>query len=585
MCRVLGLEDAAWLNNAPKNRAATVPAARNGRTAALESDRAREPCWLRHAARPQRTEKKPRRAYHVQTRPGRPLVPFSLGPTTARPDRGQAGPHTHAHRCHPASALRNRRQPPRADSLSHRHRGPARGGPRMSSSPLPVCPHRDGASRSAGQRVPSPLAAADLRPLSLSSHANRPTLRASHCHRRAPPASASTPPVPRPPPLFSSPGRRLRSRRRLARSRPATRRRIPSRGGPGLLGRMGSTSAFVIRWINFFTMVSRSARPSSLLRLPCSPAFLPRTGGGVLLRSALILALLVVGFGFWMSTHNDECRRSLTIPVIALGGVIFLISLIGFLGAWKNISCLLWTYLIMLFVVLVAIMVFTVLAFIITNTGTGHVVPGARYKEYRLQDYSSWFVKQACAASLLEKNMFPAMQVHLNILLCWHITLLIYFFLSQLQLNNTEKWTHLRSCLVKSDDCNNLSKRYKTLKQYKLAELTPMESGCCHPPAECGYPALNASYFDLSYHPVSTNIDCKLYKNARSVRCYDCDSCKAGVAQYMKTEWRVVAIFNVILFVILDRKNYREAPVSDAYYNNHDKYTYCGSMKINGSQN
>lgn len=42
----------------------------------------------------------------------------------------------------------------------------------------------------------------------------------------------------------------------------------------------------------------------------------------------------------------------------------------------------------------------------------------------------------------------------------------------------------------------------------------------------CGYPALNASYFDLSYHPVSTNVDCKLYKNARSVRCYDCDSCK-----------------------------------------------------------
>jgi hypothetical protein len=37
-----------------------------------------------------------------------------------------------------------------------------------------------------------------------------------------------------------------------------------------------------------------------------------------------MLAILVVGFGFWMSTHNDECRRSLTIPVMALGGVIFL---------------------------------------------------------------------------------------------------------------------------------------------------------------------------------------------------------------------------------------------------------------------
>uniref|UniRef100_A0A452YJC8 Uncharacterized protein n=1 Tax=Aegilops tauschii subsp. strangulata TaxID=200361 RepID=A0A452YJC8_AEGTS len=52
-----------------------------------------------------------------------------------------------------------------------------------------------------------------------------------------------------------------------------------------------STSTFVIRWINFLTM---------------------------------ILAILVVGFGFWMSTHNDECRRSLTIPVMGLGGVIFL---------------------------------------------------------------------------------------------------------------------------------------------------------------------------------------------------------------------------------------------------------------------
>uniref|UniRef100_A0A0E0R129 Tetraspanin-10 n=1 Tax=Oryza rufipogon TaxID=4529 RepID=A0A0E0R129_ORYRU len=247
-----------------------------------------------------------------------------------------------------------------------------------------------------------------------------------------------------------------------------------------------STSAFVIRWINFFTM---------------------------------ILALLVVGFGFWMSTHNDECRRSLTIPVMGLGGVIFLISLVGFLGAWKKIACLLWT---------------------------------VYYHKYRNWPFCLWG-----------------------------------------ELNDTEKWTHLRSCLVKSDDCNGLSRRYKvpplphifllvttdvltikskvspfpsisamsilpvlfyslqTLKQYKLADLTPMESGCCRPPAECGYPAVNASYFDLSYHPVSTNVDCKLYKNARSVLCYDCDSCKAGVAQYMKTEWRVVAIFNVILFVIL----------------------------------
>ena len=82
---------------------------------------------------------------------------------------------------------------------------------------------------------------------------------------------------------------------------------------------------------------------------------------------------------------------------------------------------------------------------------------------------------------------------------------------------------------MKSDDCNGLSRRYKvpplphifllvttdvltikskvspfpsisamsilpvlfyslqTLKQYKLADLTPMESGCCRPPAEYAF--------------------------------------------------------------------------------------------------
>lgn len=240
-----------------------------------------------------------------------------------------------------------------------------------------------------------------------------------------------------------------------------------------------STSIFVIRWINFLTM---------------------------------LLGVGVIGFGIWMSAHHDGCRQSLTLPVLVLGGVIFLVSIVGFVGAWKNNSVLLWIYLIMLCLILMAILIFTVMAFIVTNNGSGHSVDGLRYKEYQLQDYSSWFLKQ---------------------------------------LNNTKNWNHLKSCLVKTDDCSNLSKKYKTRKQYKLAKLTPIEAGCCRPPSECGYPVVNASYYDLSFHPTSSSKDCKLYRNSKNVKCYNCDSCKAGVAQYMKTEWRVVAIFNVILFVVL----------------------------------
>uniref|UniRef100_A0A2P2PI15 Tetraspanin-10 n=1 Tax=Rhizophora mucronata TaxID=61149 RepID=A0A2P2PI15_RHIMU len=240
-----------------------------------------------------------------------------------------------------------------------------------------------------------------------------------------------------------------------------------------------STSNFVIKGINFLTM---------------------------------LIAIGIIIFGVWMSTRHDSCRRSLTLPVLALGAFILIISLIGFMGALKNSSVLLWIYLTLLCIVLIAILVFTVLAFIVTNNGSGHGVPGLRYKEYQLQDYSSWFLRQ---------------------------------------LNNTQNWKRLKGCLVKSEDCRGLSKKYKTLKQYKSAKLTPVEAGCCRPPSECGYPVVNASYYDLSFHPVGSNPDCKLYKNSRAIKCYNCDSCKAGVAQYMKTEWRVVAMFNVVLFVVL----------------------------------
>ncbi|CAN1300886.1 TET10 [Linum perenne] len=244
------------------------------------------------------------------------------------------------------------------------------------------------------------------------------------------------------------------------------------------------TSNFIIRWVNFLTM---------------------------------LLAIGIVIYGVWMSTHHDSCKKSLTLPVLFLGAFIFLIFIY---------PLLVYQYLILLCIILVAILVFTVLAFIVTNNGSGHSVPGLRYKEYQLQDYSPWFLRQVG-----------------NDINCQ--TYYLY------QLNNTNHWKRLKSCLVKSDDCNHLSRKYRTLKHYKSAKLSPIEAGCCRPPSECGYPAVNASFYDLSFHPVSSNKDCKLYKNSKAIKCYNCDSCKAGVAQYMKTEWRVVAVFNLVLFVVL----------------------------------
>ncbi|PPE01847.1 hypothetical protein GOBAR_DD01114 [Gossypium barbadense] len=238
------------------------------------------------------------------------------------------------------------------------------------------------------------------------------------------------------------------------------------------------TSNFVIRWINFLTML-------------------------------LAIAVAIFGIHDRVSGGAEEERHT----IVDLFDIVMHDSggdpgIHGVGTSRATNDCCITPFVF----ILVLTFSFPLNLFIITNNGSGHNVSGLRYKEYQLKDYSSWFLKQ---------------------------------------LNNTDNWKQLKSCLVKSEDCNNLAKQYKTLKQYKMAKLTPIEAGCCRPPSECGYPVVNASYYDLSFHPVSSNEDCKLYKNSRVVKCYNCDSCKAGVAQYMKTEWRVVAIFNLALFVVL----------------------------------
>lgn len=71
-----------------------------------------------------------------------------------------------------------------------------------------------------------------------------------------------------------------------------------------------------------------------------------------------------------------------------------------------------------------------------------------RYKEYQLEDYSTWFLKQVCFFLASCNKCYTNLQILMR--------LILYF-----QLNNTHNWQRLKSCLVKSDDCNNLSRKYR----------------------------------------------------------------------------------------------------------------------------
>lgn len=229
---------------------------------------------------------------------------------------------------------------------------------------------------------------------------------------------------------------------------------------------------------------------------------------------ALVLSIVVLGLGILLATKHGNCERLMAKPVLITGAFIMCVSLIGFLGALKEVSLLLWAYLFLMCLLLGALAGFTILAFIVTNHGAASgrhsKEPGAQ--DYRLEDYSGWLQKL---------------------------------------LNDTDNWEHLKSCFVKPKYCSDLKLKYRTLRAYKHAALSPIESACCRPPSQCGYPPKNASYYDLQSTPLSSRKDCKLYRNSIAIKCYNCDSCKGVIAHYLRKEWRIVALVNIIIFTML----------------------------------
>lgn len=76
-----------------------------------------------------------------------------------------------------------------------------------------------------------------------------------------------------------------------------------------------------------------------------------------------------------------------------------------------------------------------------------------------------------------------------------------------------------------------------------------LQSGCCKPPSECNFTYVNATVWNPPATSNSTNPDCATWTNER--QCFDCQSCKAGVLDNLKRDWKKVAVVNIIFLIFL----------------------------------
>ncbi|KAJ4713298.1 Tetraspanin family protein [Melia azedarach] len=97
--------------------------------------------------------------------------------------------------------------------------------------------------------------------------------------------------------------------------------------------------------------------------------------------------------------------------------------------------------------------------------------------------------------------------------------------------------------------------------------LIDTQSGCCKPPMYCGLTRENGSTWTVPEKgPAVQESDCTTFSNEQDQLCYDCKSCKGGVLDHVRKEWRFLSVLNSCVLVVIlvvfcigccVRKNYR----------------------------
>lgn len=217
----------------------------------------------------------------------------------------------------------------------------------------------------------------------------------------------------------------------------------------------------------------------------------------------LLVSIPLIGGGLWMARSNTTCESFLQMPLLLLGFVVLIVSLAGFIGACFHVAWVLWVYLFVMLMLIATLLSLTIFGFGVTGRGGGEAVPGRLYKEYHLEDYSPWLRKRV---------------------------------------SDPANWKKIRSCLMSSNTCSKLS--LWTPLDYLERDMTPIQSGCCKPPTSCNYESGGGTM-------VAQDPDCFKWNNAAGLLCYECESCKAGVLEDVRKDWRKLSVLNVVVLVLL----------------------------------
>ncbi|XP_057979552.1 tetraspanin-6 [Malania oleifera] len=215
----------------------------------------------------------------------------------------------------------------------------------------------------------------------------------------------------------------------------------------------------------------------------------------------LLASIPIIGAGLWMARSSTSCESFLQTPLLVVGFVVMVVSLAGFIGACFNVAWALWVYLVVMLLLIGTLLGLTIFGFAVTARGGGVEVPSRNYREYRLEDYSPWL---------------------------------------RSRVKNPRYWDTVRRCILGSNTCSAIA--LWTPLDYLQRDMSPIQSGCCKPPTACSYGAAAM---------MGQDPDCYRWSNSPEMLCYECDSCKAGVLEDMRSKWHKVSVLIIVMLVFL----------------------------------
>lgn len=153
----------------------------------------------------------------------------------------------------------------------------------------------------------------------------------------------------------------------------------------------------------------------------------------------LLLSIPILVMGIWLKQQlSTECEAFLNAPFLTLGTLILVFCIAGICWATRLQGLQLCCHGYIMFVLLSTLLGYTIFALVVSGKGGGEPLARRAYKEYRLEDYSSWLHKRV---------------------------------------DNSKHWTNIKSCLHKSQVCSKFHDKFgqDTQQQFFSRRLSSIE--------------------------------------------------------------------------------------------------------------